>query len=72
MQDIHRVPTGSRWKHYKHGVIYIVVGHTRDEATGALRVSYVPEGQAYEVPWSRPLSEWLDVVSSTSRYTEIK
>lgn len=63
------LPIGSRWVHVKTSRHYVVTGYTRDEGTGALRVSYRPpvaDGGWKGIPWSRPLVEWIDDGKGTS------
>ena len=72
-ESYERVPEGY-YEHYKNRDLYKVIGHTILERTGEVFVAYTP-CHIKGVVWSRPLSEWTEIVEhdgrDTERYTEL-
>ena len=59
---VKEVSAGHVWQHYKGGQ-YIVTGLSLNEEDLTWNVLYEPYGLPdTEVPWSRPLGNWLSMV----------
>lgn len=54
--------SGTRWKHYKTGNVYVVMGSAILESTREALVLYRPETEVY-LTFARPLGEWDEEVS---------
>lgn len=64
--------TGDKYKHFKHGTIYEVVGFSKDSETGETRVEYFPHEEIERVrnmPWSRPLRMFDELVMNENGET---
>ncbi len=65
-------PRGDRWRHYKTGNLYYLVGCSLDERTLEVVVTYHKWNSA--LWFTRPLREWLEQVTHEGvtgpRYTE--
>lgn len=63
------------WKHYK-GELYFVIGITMQESTEQLNVCYFPLKKSQSFAWSRPLSQWNEIINNdenkTKRFTQQK
>lgn len=57
-----RFEVGNRslWRHVKSGREYRIFGHAIIKATLETAILYAPEGQGWDVIWSRPAAEFLD------------
>lgn len=64
---------GEVWEHYQ-GALYEVLYVTRDEASGERRVIYheLDSTRRGEVPWDRPLTEWLEDVGGRRRFERME
>ncbi len=53
---------GDHYRHNNTGRVYIVLYLARVEATKEEVVVYRSKDKEYELPWTRPLSEWFEIV----------
>ena len=54
---------GSIWQHYKGG-FYVVEGFAMRESSHTIDVLYKSNTNPLPYPWSRPITEWHEIIAS--------
>lgn len=69
-----RLSPGGRWKHFKHGDVYEIVGTALHSETGEPLVVYRRHQPGVVHPlWARPASMWFDEVKpGVRRFTRVE